>query len=61
MKLGGEVAFDVWSDGKGGNAAWLLSGGALHAVDLATGTARKVGAIAGLQGRITDFAVLPTK
>jgi len=61
VKLEGQVAFDVWSDGKGGNAAWLLSGGALHSVDLSTGAATKVGAIAGLKGRITDFAVLAAK
>ncbi len=55
------IAFDIWSDGKGGNAAWLLAGGALHSVDLATGAAKSVGAIAGLKGKIWDMAILPAK
>lgn len=61
IKIEGSVAFDIWSDGKGGNAAWLLAGGALHTVDLASGGATKVAPIAGLKGRVMDFAVLPAK
>jgi hypothetical protein len=55
------VAFDIWSDGKGGNAAWLLASGTLHSVDLATGAAKPVGSIAGLKGKVWDMAILPTK
>ena len=33
------VAFDIWSDGKGKNEAWLMAGDWLHSVDLATGKA----------------------
>lgn len=61
VKIEGPVAFDIMSDGKGGNSAWLMASGALHTVDLSTGTAKKVSDIAGLKGRIIDFAVLPAK
>ena len=59
VKLDGAVAFDIWSDGKGGNTAWLLTGNTLHTVDLASGTAKAVGAISGLKGRTMDIAILP--
>lgn len=59
VKTDGPVAFDIVSDGKGGNVGWLVSGGNLHTVDLATGAAKAVGPIAGLTGKITDIAVLP--
>lgn len=55
------VAFDVLSDGKGANTGWLLSGGELFTVDLATGAARSAGRIAGLKGNITDIAILPAR
>jgi hypothetical protein len=59
VKLDGSVAFDIWSDGKGANTGWLLSGGVLYTVDLASGTAKSVGQIAGLKGKISDIAILP--
>jgi outer membrane protein assembly factor BamB len=59
VKLDGPIAFDIWSDGKGANTGWLLAGGALHMVDLANGTVKAVGAIAGLKGKIGDIAILP--
>jgi len=59
VKVSGPMAFDIASDGKGGNAAWLLAGGALHSVDLTTGVARKVAPIKGVKGNITDIAILP--
>ena len=59
VKLDGPVAFDIWSDGKGANKGWLLSGGKLYAVDLASGAATSVGDIAGLKGKISDIAILP--
>lgn len=58
-KLDGPAAFDIWSDGMGKSVGWLLNNGRLHSVDLATGAATSVGAIAGLKGRITDIAILP--
>ncbi len=58
-KADGSVAFDIWSDGKGGNTGWLLAGGVLHTVDIATGMTKSVGKIAGLKGKISDIAVLP--
>ncbi len=59
MKFDGPVAFDVWSDGKGANAGWLLANGALHSVDLANGGAKSLGAISGLKGKISDISILP--
>lgn len=59
VKLGGPIAFDVWTDGKGANAGWLLAGGALHSVDLATGAAKSLGAIVGIKGNVSDIAILP--
>ena len=59
VKLDGPIAFDILSDGKGGNTGWLLAGGQLHSVDLATGAAKAVGPIAGLSGAISDIAILP--
>ena len=59
VKVDGPIAFDVWSDGKGANVGWLLAGGSLHTVDLATGATKPVGKIAGLSGTISDIAILP--
>jgi hypothetical protein len=58
-KVDDTVAFDIWSDGKGGNTGWLLTGGMLHTVDIATGATKSVGKISGLKGKISDIAVLP--
>ena len=58
-KVNGDVAFDIRSDGKGGNSGWLLMGGTLYTVDIATGATKSVGKIGGLTGKITDIAVLP--
>ncbi len=59
VALDGPVAFDIWSDGKGANVGWLLAGGNLHTVDLATGAAKTAGAIVGLKGKVSDIAILP--
>jgi hypothetical protein len=59
VALDGPIAFDIWTDGKGGNVGWLLAGGNLHTVDLASGAAKPVGAIAGLKAKVTDIAILP--
>lgn len=59
VKADGPIAFDIWSDGKGANAAWLLAGGLLHEVDLKTGAAKAGRAISGLKGTVMDMAILP--
>jgi hypothetical protein len=53
------IAFDIESDGKGGNTAWLLADGALHTLDLATGKATMTGKVTGLTGSVRDIAVMP--
>jgi hypothetical protein len=52
-------AFDIWSDGRGGNEGWLLAGGMLHRVDIATGKTTPAGKIDGVQGEVRDIAILP--
>ncbi|MBK1662588.1 DUF4394 domain-containing protein [Paracraurococcus ruber] len=53
------VAFDILSDGAGGNAAWLLAAGTLHQVDLATGKAMAAGSVAGLPAaEVIDIAAM---
>jgi hypothetical protein len=61
VALEGPIAFDIQSDGKGGNMAWLIAGNTLHSVDLATGAAKAVGPVAGLKAGLKDMAVLPAK
>ena len=54
IKLSGPVAFNIVADGEGKNTAWLVNGGTLYTVDLASGMAKSVGKIPG--GAITDIA-----
>ena len=58
-KFDGSVAFDIWSDGKGGNTGWLLAGDTLFTVDIATGATTPAGKVAGLKGKVMDIAILP--
>jgi Domain of unknown function (DUF4394) len=58
VALDGGIAFDIQSDGKGGNMAWLIAGTTLNSVDLATGAAKPVGQIAGLKAGLKDMAIL---
>jgi Domain of unknown function (DUF4394) len=58
-KVNGDVAFDIVADGKGGNTGWMVMGGTLFTVDIATGATKSVGKIGGLTGKVTDIAVLP--
>ena len=53
------IAFDIASDGGMQNSGWLLTGGTLHRVDLATGQAKSVGKVAGATEDVLDIAVLP--
>ena len=59
ITIDGPVAFDIQSDGKGGNMAWLIAGTTLYSIDLATGAAKSAGQIAGLKAGLKDMAVLP--
>ncbi len=58
VKVDGPIAFDIQSDGKGGNMAWLIAGTTLHSVDLTTGAAKAVGQIGGLKAGLKDMAIL---
>lgn len=53
------VAFDIASDGMGGNTAWLLTGKVLHRIDLESGKPTTLGEIDGLPESLIDMAVLP--
>lgn len=59
VTIGAPIAFDILSDGKGGNTGWALAGGKLYQVDIATGATTAKGKVAGLKGRISDIAILP--
>lgn len=61
VKIDGGAAFDIVSDGNGGNSAWLISGDRLYSVDLAKGSAKSAGTISGLKGKVMDIAVMPAK
>ncbi|HEY8564998.1 MAG TPA: DUF4394 domain-containing protein [Beijerinckiaceae bacterium] len=56
---GDAMAFDIVSDGNGGNAAWLMAGDTLYKVDLATAKATETAKIAGVSGAIRDIAIMP--
>ncbi len=63
-KLGVELgdttpAFDIQTTEDGTNTAWLIAGGAIHTVDLETGTATAVGEVTGIEGDLTDITVMP--
>ncbi len=58
MKLPFGLGFDIESDGKGGNAGWLVAGDALHMVNIADAKITMAGPIAGLGGaEIVSIAV----
>lgn len=52
------AAFDIASDGQGGNWAWLMAGKTLYSVDLASGKATKAGTVQGAKGTVRDIAIL---
>lgn len=52
-----EAGFDIASDGKGGNAAWLVVEGGFHSVDLESGKTTEAGRIDG--ANVRDIAILP--
>ena len=53
------IAFNIESDGKGGNTGWLLADGTLSMIDITNGQTKAVGTVAGLKGAVRDIAVLP--
>jgi hypothetical protein len=53
------AAFDIVSDGQGGNTGWLMAKDTLYRVDLATGRGTEVAKIAGVSGTVRDIAVMP--
>jgi len=53
------AAFDIASDGQGGNTAWLMAKDTLYRVDLQTGKGTEVAKIAGVSGAVRDIAVMP--
>lgn len=60
MGMAGEnVAFDILSDGQGGNQAWAMAGDTLYKIDLATGKGEMAAKIAGVTGTVRDIAILP--
>lgn len=59
LNITAPIAFDILSDGKGGNTGWVLAGGTLYSLDIATGATKAMGKVAGLKGRIGDIAILP--
>ena len=60
VKLKPTVAFDITSDGAGGNVAYALADKTLYTVNLETGKATKVRELKKLPALI-DIAVLPAK
>lgn len=60
VEISGPVAFDILSDGKGGNSAWMATGGMLYSVDLTSGKASPAGRIDGIDGTLTDIAAWST-
>jgi hypothetical protein len=59
VKIDGPVAFDIASDGNGGNGGWLIVGSMLYAVDIATGKTTSMGNIEGVKGKVQDIAIMP--
>lgn len=52
-----DAVLDIDNEGEGKNTAWMVTGGWLFTVDLATGKATKVGQIKGMTGKLVDIAV----
>jgi hypothetical protein len=57
IDLGGTVAFDIQTTPDGTNTAWLVSGGTLYKIDMATGAAQK--SAEGLDAGMRDLTILP--
>lgn len=60
LGMAGEtVAFDIASDGNGGNTAWAMAGDTLYSVDLTTGKGTMAAKISGVTGTVRDIAIMP--
>lgn len=55
VKLSGPVAFNIVAEADGSNTAWLMTGGTLYKIDVASGKTTKAGAIDG-STEVTDIA-----
>jgi hypothetical protein len=51
-----DVVMDIATEGEK-NTAWLIGGGTLYTIDLASGKATQVGAVKGMTGKLVDIAV----
>ncbi|MCK6441151.1 DUF4394 domain-containing protein [Elstera cyanobacteriorum] len=60
IKASAPLAFDIVTDGAGGNLGYLVAGKTLYTVDIASGKATKKADLAGLRGALRDLAALPT-
>jgi len=58
IPMDGMVAFDIASDGQGGNVGWIVAGATLLNIDISNGQTRSLGTIAGLSGGLLDVAVI---
>lgn len=59
VAISGPVAFDILSDGQGGNQAFMMSGNTLYSVNLETGAATEAAKVDAAQAPVRDFAVMP--
>lgn len=56
---GDAYAFDIAATADLVNTAFLVTGGAVHSVDLESGTATKMSDLSGIEGSVRDIAILP--
>ena len=52
-----DAVMDIDNEAEGKNTAYLIAGGTLYTIDLATGKATQVGAVKGMNGKLLDIAV----
>ncbi|MBY0322555.1 MAG: DUF4394 domain-containing protein [Reyranella sp.] len=52
-----DAVMDIENEAEGKNTAYLIAGGTLYTIDLATGKATQVGAVQGMNGKLMDIAV----
>ncbi|CAN5923377.1 DUF4394 domain-containing protein [soil metagenome] len=52
-----DAAMDIDNEAEGKNTAYVVAGGTLYTIDLATGKSTQVGAIKGIDGKLVDIAV----
>lgn len=52
-----DAVMDIDNEAEGKNTAYLIAGGTLYTIDLASGKATQLGAIKGMNGKLLDIAV----